>query len=271
MSLVTWLFQMKWVNWGGGHCDWPIPKRGCLIGGGLWHTLINWGGRIQRIQKTMASDKKGLSNWGGIFNPVSTLIMMVSTLNQHEMYQHGILVEDALHCMAACLHSTVMTKVMVTPMLRPATPALSVTRLWDVGCLRFGVQLQVKICENPLVSVALSLWWSGFLKWVVRSFIPSLKKHTGCGMFLPCFSGFKSECSNNWHKTWVPSPADGFCSKRMAGVIGSSIEPLKFCLAAGVELSGSACDGTSNVRNATGTLEAVSMLNVGEKKSFRNL
>ena len=73
MSLVTWLFQMKWVNWGGGHCDWPIPKRGCLIGGDLWHTLINWGGRIQRIQKTMASDKKGLSNWGGIFNPVSTL------------------------------------------------------------------------------------------------------------------------------------------------------------------------------------------------------
>ena len=64
---------MKWVNWGGGHCDWPISKWGCLIGGGLWHILINWGGRIQRIQKTMASDKKGLSNWGGIFNPVFTL------------------------------------------------------------------------------------------------------------------------------------------------------------------------------------------------------
>ena len=73
MSLVTWLFQMKWVNWGGGHCDWPISKWGCLIGGGLWHILINWGGRIQRIQKTMASDKKGLSNWGGIINPVLTL------------------------------------------------------------------------------------------------------------------------------------------------------------------------------------------------------
>ena len=35
--------------------------------------LINWGGRIQRIQKTMASDKKGLSNWGGEINPVLTL------------------------------------------------------------------------------------------------------------------------------------------------------------------------------------------------------
>ena len=55
---------MEWINW-GGHCDWSIPKRGCLIGGGLWYTLINWGGRIQRIQKHMASGKKGLSNWGG--------------------------------------------------------------------------------------------------------------------------------------------------------------------------------------------------------------
>ena len=64
MRLVTRLFQMEWINW-GGHCHWSIPKRGCLIGGDLWHTLINWGGRIQRIQKHMASGKKGLSNWGG--------------------------------------------------------------------------------------------------------------------------------------------------------------------------------------------------------------
>ena len=69
--------SFKWSGLiGGGHCDWSIPKRGCLIGGDLWHTLINWGGRIQRIQKTMASDKKGLSNWGGIFNPVSTLYIL---------------------------------------------------------------------------------------------------------------------------------------------------------------------------------------------------
>ena len=39
----------------------------------MWHTLINWGGRIQRIQKHMASGKKGLSNWGGKINRVLTL------------------------------------------------------------------------------------------------------------------------------------------------------------------------------------------------------
>ena len=25
--------KMKWTNF-KGHCDWPIPKWGCLIGGG---------------------------------------------------------------------------------------------------------------------------------------------------------------------------------------------------------------------------------------------
>ena len=77
MRLVTRLFQMEWINW-GGHCDWSIPKRGCLIGGDLWHTLINWGGRIQRMQKHMASGKKGLSNWGGKINRVLTLYESLS-------------------------------------------------------------------------------------------------------------------------------------------------------------------------------------------------
>ena len=42
------------------YCDWPIPKWGCLIGGGLLHTLIIWGGKLGRIQKTWFLAKRGV-------------------------------------------------------------------------------------------------------------------------------------------------------------------------------------------------------------------
>ena len=58
---------------GGGHCDWPISKWGCLIGGDRLQILINWGGGFRTNTKNMASGKKGLSNWGVYFNPVYTL------------------------------------------------------------------------------------------------------------------------------------------------------------------------------------------------------
>ena len=50
----------------GAHCDWPIPKWGCLIGVDKLEILINWGGGLGRIQKTWPLAKRGCLIGGDI-------------------------------------------------------------------------------------------------------------------------------------------------------------------------------------------------------------
>ena len=44
------------------YCDWPIPKWGCLIGGGGCCIPLLFGGEIRTNTKNMVSGRKRLSN-----------------------------------------------------------------------------------------------------------------------------------------------------------------------------------------------------------------
>lgn len=104
----------------------------------------------------------------------------------------------------------------------PATPALSVPRLWDVGCLRF----EVKICGKSrwFLWLCPSILVVRFLKVEAgrEIFHSNLETYVVVVCFHLPFQASKASAQTMDQKTCVPSPADGFCSKkRMAVVIGS--------------------------------------------------
>ena len=144
----------------------------------------------------------------------------------------------------------VMTKVLLQRFCAAWTCNSCTVRAEALRC-RMSEIWGEDLWKIPVVSVTLSLYPGGpvFERWS-RSWDLSFQPRNirGCGMFSPSFSGFKSKCSNNGPKNMRSFSGRWFLFKETYGCCD--------CLAAGVELSVSASDGTSNAKNATRTLEA---------------
>ena len=72
---------------GGGHCDWPIAKWGCLIGGDRLQILINWGVFLGRIQKTWPLAKRDCLIGGDILILYELYLVLLTPLTESIIYQ----------------------------------------------------------------------------------------------------------------------------------------------------------------------------------------